>query len=82
MNKEVQKCQVLTEQVRWARAREPAAALAIVDPTPVQDLSAVLDSSEVLGVVAETGVLMAVDLDMDVGLGFGAKAIIREFIHE
>jgi len=77
----VQKCQVLTEQVRWARVREPAAASAIVDPALEQDPSVVSDSAGDLGVVGDIGALMAADLAMDVFHGFGVEAIIQAFIH-
>jgi hypothetical protein len=78
----VQKCQVLTEQVRWARVREPAAASAIVGPALEQDLSVVSDSAGDLGVVGDIGALMAAVSAMDAGHGFGAKVIIQAFIHE
>lgn len=78
----MQKCQVLTEQVRWARVPEPAAASAIVDPALEQDPSVVSDSAGDLGVVGDIGALMAAVSAMDAGLGFGAKLIIQALIHE
>lgn len=78
----MQKCQVLTEQVRWARVREPAAASAIVDPALEQDPSVVSDSAGDLGVVGNIGALMSAVSAMDAGLGSWAKVIIQAFIHE